>query len=188
MAQLERLPRFLRHPGVPQPGSSSDPRSQPSWEVSTCYRGPELYNYHGRQSYFGKRLCCCQSFYSSKAKQDGKIPAQDAASGGRGELNLLSACTGAAAAPAHSQHHLHPGRAWGWPALEGSKEVGGERFGVTDTTGCQPGMGGGWGQVQRPHASAVRISIFSSFSCSRCCFGVFPVPCAWSGAPRCCSQ
>lgn len=88
--------------------------------TASCYRGPELYNYHGRPSYFGKRLRHCQSFYSSKPKQDGKSPAQDAASGGRGEVNSLHPCC------------LHPvlpqgqgGSWWVWLHRRGFKGCGG---------------------------------------------------------------
>lgn len=134
VAQLERSPRSPRHPGVPWPSSSSNPRSWPSWEVSTHYRGPELYNYHGRLSYFGKRLCCCQSFYSSKPKQDGKSPAQDAASGRHGELNLLTACT---------RRHPPPrqGLELGLPRRV-QRRVGGKIWGHRDHSGpARHGMG-----------------------------------------------
>lgn len=154
--EVPKVPEARRGP---RPGGSSGPRSRPSWEVSARYRGPELYNYHGRLSYFGKRLCCCQSFYSSKPKQDGKSPAQDAASGGRGEFNLLAACTGAAGSPCCTRHHPHRDGAGGlglpW---RGRRRVRGEDLGswrpqgvsqAWDGAGVSPVLGC-W-QVRRPH-------------------------------------
>lgn len=169
--------------------------------TASRYRGPELCNYHGRPSYFGKRLRRCQSFYSSKPKQDGKSPAQDAASGGSGEVNPL---------PPHCPHRggvggrcllppcLHPaslqhqgGSGGLWLHQEGvSKERGGNggRFGVIQAA-ARHGMGLGWGGGSAPSsaagrfrgrvfgcfsASAVRTAIFSSFCRNGSSFGAFP--------------
>lgn len=115
----------------------------------------------------------------------------------------VGSLTSSLPAPGITQHR---DRAGGLGCPRGLKGVSGGRSGVTETTGGQPGMGWGWGSVlssaagrSRGHvfgcfpASAVRTSIFSS--CNRSHFGAFPVkwlgrgmPCAWSGAPCCCSQ
>lgn len=202
--EVPKVPEARRGP---RPGGSSGPRSRPGWEVSARYRGPELYNYHGRLSYFGKRLCCCQSFYSSKPKQDGKSPAQDAASGGRGEFNLLAACTGAAGSPCCTRHHPHRdgagdlgcpggfagrfgGKIWGHGGHRVSARHG---MGLGSAPCSAAGRSGG--HMFGCFPASVRTSIFSSFSCKGSRFGAFParwlgrgMPCAWTGAPRCCSQ
>lgn len=118
----------------------------------SSYWGPELYNYHGRLSYFRKRLRCCQSFYSSKPKQDGKSPAQDAASSRRGEVNSLPPrCPhpgGCLLPPACTQHcpriKAGPG---GFGCTQGGfkgRFQWGKIWGH-EATGCLLGMGQGWG-------------------------------------------
>lgn len=89
--EVPEVPEAPRSPSPQLAAALSGP--SPGWQgreaTTNRYWGPELYNYHGRLSYFGKWLCCSQSFYSSKPKQDGKSPAQDAASGRRREVNPL---------------------------------------------------------------------------------------------------
>lgn len=202
----------LRGPKVPKAPQSPSPWLAATLEgpstawtgrkaTTIHYQGPELYNYHWRLSYFEKPLCCCQSCYSSKPKQDGKNPAQDAASGW-GKVNPLRPCCpqqGVACTPslqpASPQHQGGPcGFACTRAPSKGRFSRG--RFGVIEVAECLPDMGWGWGSVLSSAAGSSdatclnaflhqceKLLIFSYFSCNGSSFGSFPVQWLGQGMP-----
>lgn len=103
----QEVPEVLESPCFPSPwlaaALSGPSTAQPGGEATAiCYWGPELCNYHERLSYFWEATTLLPKLLSSKPKQDGKSPSQDAASAGRGEVNPLPpGCLyqGAACAP-----------------------------------------------------------------------------------------
>lgn len=159
------VPKVHESPCFPSPwlaaALSGPSTARPGGEATAIrYWGPELCNYHGRLSYFGEAAMLLPELLSSKPKQDGKSPSQDAASAGRGEVNPLPpGCLhpGAACAP-----HLHPSaKCFGCTGGVSKSGGSGGRFGVTEATGCLAQHGTGLGGHPPPQLLAGSEAAYS---------------------------
>lgn len=191
----QEVPEVLESPCFPSPwlaaALSGPSTAQPGGEATAIrYWGPELCNYHERLSYFWEATTLLPKLLSSKPKQDGKSPSQDAASAGRGEVNPLPpGCLyqGAACAPPTCTPQHPSAKCFGctggvskWGAV--GEDLGSQRpqgvWQAWDRAGGSPPSSAA-GRF-RGHifgcfsASTVRTAIYSSFWCKGSSFGAFP--------------